>query len=185
MEEAFILQVSLEIGLGGGSECVAYELQRAWLALGVDARVMTSLSTEPEPRQGITYVAPWLTAWGMRARWRHLAAIIAVPLFTLIATWRAYRTRGTKIILSHGDSLIGDVCVVHAVNRASLAEKAARGLLRLAAQSEQSLGDLARLVDASRRTLSTHRGHLRTRRNTVEGTLRRAGRAHRHDPKRH
>jgi glycosyltransferase involved in cell wall biosynthesis len=127
MEDAFILQISLEIGLGGGSECVAYELQRAWLAMGIDARVLASLATEPEPRQGITYVAPWLTVWGLRARWRHLAAIIAVPLFTLIATWRAYRTRGEKIILSHGDSLIGDVCVVHAVNRASLVEKRRAG----------------------------------------------------------
>lgn len=127
MEDAFILQISLEIGLGGGSECVAYELQRAWLAMGVDARVLASLATEAEPRQGIIYVAPWLTAWGFRARWRHLAAMIAVPLFTLIATWRAYRTRGSKIILSHGDSLIGDVCVVHAVNRASLVEKRRAG----------------------------------------------------------
>jgi UDP-glucose:(heptosyl)LPS alpha-1,3-glucosyltransferase len=126
MEEAFILQISLEIGLGGGSECVAYELQRAWLELGHDARVLASLATEPE-RKGVTYVAPWLTAWGLRARWRHLAAIIAVPLFTFLATLRAYRTRGTKVILSHGDSLIGDVCVVHAVNRASLAEKKRAG----------------------------------------------------------
>lgn len=127
MEEAFILQISLEIGLGGGSECVAYELQRAWLAMGVDARVLASLATEPEPRQGIIYVAPWLTVWGLRARWRHLAAIVVVPLFTLIATWRAYRTRDEKIILSHGDSLVGDVCVVHAVNRASLSEKRRAG----------------------------------------------------------
>lgn len=127
MEEAFILQVSLEIGLGGGSECVAYELQRAWLALGLDARVLTSLTTESGPRQGIIHVAPWLTAWGLRARWRHLAALLAVPLFTFFATWRAYRTRGNKIILSHGDSLIGDVCVMHAVNRASLVEKRRAG----------------------------------------------------------
>jgi glycosyltransferase involved in cell wall biosynthesis len=127
MEEAFILQMSLEVGLAGGSECVAYELHLAWLALGLDSRVLTSLSTEPEPKQGITYVAPWLTAWGLRARWRHLATILAVPLFTLLATWRAYRTPGEKIILSHGDSLIGDVCVMHAVNRASLAEKRRAG----------------------------------------------------------
>jgi UDP-glucose:(heptosyl)LPS alpha-1,3-glucosyltransferase len=130
MEDAFILQMSLEMGLGGGSECVAYELHRAWLAMGVDARVLTSLATEPEPQHGVTYVAPWLTAWGMRARWRHLASIIAVPLFTLLATWRAYRMRGTKIVLSHGDSLIGDVCVVHAVNRASLVEKRRAGYYR-------------------------------------------------------
>jgi len=126
MEEA-ILQVTLEVGLAGGSECVAYELHRAWLALGLDARVLTSLATEPHPRQGITYVAPWLTSWGIRARWRHLAALVAVPLFTIAATWRAYRTRGAKIILSHGDSLIGDVCVMHAVNSAALAEKRREG----------------------------------------------------------
>jgi glycosyltransferase involved in cell wall biosynthesis len=48
-------------------------------------------------------------------------------VFTLLATWRAYRTRGAKIILSHGDSLIGDICVMHAVNRASLAEKRRAG----------------------------------------------------------
>ncbi|HEV7473242.1 MAG TPA: glycosyltransferase family 4 protein [Pyrinomonadaceae bacterium] len=119
--------MSLELGLGGGSECVAYELHRAWLALGVDARVLTSLTTEPEPRQGIRYVAPALTIWSLRARWRHLANLIAVPLFTLLATWRAYRTRGAKIVLSHGDSLTGDVCVVHAVNRASLREKRRAG----------------------------------------------------------
>ena len=127
MDEAFILQVSLELGLSGGSECVAYELHRAWLALGIDARVLTSLTTEQEPRQGIYYIAPWLTLWSMRARWRHLATLIAVPLFTLLATWRAYRARGAKIVLSHGDSLTGDVCVVHAVNRASLAEKRRAG----------------------------------------------------------
>jgi glycosyltransferase involved in cell wall biosynthesis len=126
MEEV-ILQVTLEVGLAGGSECVAYELHRTWLALGLDARVLTSLATEPDPRQGITYVAPWLTSWGIRARWRHLAALVAVPLFTIAATWRAYRTRGAKIILSHGDSLIGDVCVMHAVNRAALAEKRREG----------------------------------------------------------
>ncbi len=123
MEESFILQVSMEIGLAGGSECVAYELHRAWLALGFDARVQTSMATEAEPQQGISFVAPWLTALGLRARWPHLAALITVPLFTLLATLSVYRTRGPKIILSHGDSLIGDVCVMHAVNRASLSEK--------------------------------------------------------------
>ncbi|HWN09647.1 MAG TPA: glycosyltransferase family 4 protein [Pyrinomonadaceae bacterium] len=119
--------MSMEIGLAGGSECVAYELHRAWLALGFDARVQTSMATESEPRQGISFVAPWLTAWGLRGRWPHLATLITVPLFTLLATLSAYRTRGPKIILSHGDSLIGDVCVVHAVNRASLLEKRRAG----------------------------------------------------------
>lgn len=122
-----ILQVSLEIGFGGGSECVAFELHRAWQALGVDARVLTSRATEPEGREGISFVAPWLAHLGLRSRWRRLATVFTVPFFTLAATWRVKRIGGSRIVLSHGDSLTGDVCVVHAVNRASLAEKRRAG----------------------------------------------------------
>ncbi len=123
MDPLFILQISLEIGFGGGSECVAFELHRAWQALGIDTRVVTSNATEPEARQGISFVAPWLMHLGLHSRWRHLASVVTVPLFTLGASWRVRRSGGSKIVLSHGDSLVGDVCVVHAVNRASLAEK--------------------------------------------------------------
>jgi UDP-glucose:(heptosyl)LPS alpha-1,3-glucosyltransferase len=123
IDATFILQISVEMGFTGGSECVAYELHRAWQSLGLDSRAMTSHASEPDSRNGIIHVAPWLTAWQMHARWPHLAALFIVPLFTLAATWRAYRTRGEKIVLSHGDSLIGDVCVMHAVNGACLAEK--------------------------------------------------------------
>jgi glycosyltransferase involved in cell wall biosynthesis len=127
MDEVFVLQVSLEMGFGGGSECVAYELHRAWLALGIDARALTSVVTETDAQKGVTFAAPWLTLWGVRSRWRHLAALFAVPLFTVAATWQVRRSRGPMIVLSHGDSLVGDVCVVHAVNRASLAEKRRAG----------------------------------------------------------
>jgi glycosyltransferase involved in cell wall biosynthesis len=127
MDALFILQVSLEMGLGGGSECVAFELHRAWQALGVDARAVTSHATEPEARQGISFVAPWLMHFGSRSRWRHLGTLLAVPWFTLAATWRVKRSRESKIVLSHGDSLNGDVCVVHSINRASLAEKRRTG----------------------------------------------------------
>jgi glycosyltransferase involved in cell wall biosynthesis len=127
MDAPFILQVSLEIGFGGGSECVAFELHRAWQALGVDARAVTSHATEPEARHGISFVTPWLVHLGLHSRWRYLAALVTVPLFTLTATWWVKRSNGSKIVLSHGDSLIGDVCVVHAVNSASLAEKRRTG----------------------------------------------------------
>ncbi|MEK6279120.1 MAG: glycosyltransferase family 4 protein [Acidobacteriota bacterium] len=127
MDEAHILQVALEIGLAGGAECVAFELHRDWLAHGIDARVLTSRSTEPEAEHGISLVAIWLKEWGARLHSHHLAALFAVPLFTLVATWRVWRSRGEKIVVSHGDSLIGDVCVVHAVNRACLAEKRRAG----------------------------------------------------------
>ncbi len=127
MDIPFILQVTREIGLGGGSECVAFELHRAWLALGVDARVLTSHATEPEAENGVIFVATWLKRWGSKSRGRHLATLFAVPLFTLIASWRVRRSSGSKIVLSHGDSLVGDVCIVHSVNRACLAEKRRMG----------------------------------------------------------
>jgi glycosyltransferase involved in cell wall biosynthesis len=130
MDELYILQVSLEMGFGGGSECVAYELHRAWLSLGLDSRAITSLATEPDARQGVTLAAPWLAFCDLRSRWRYLAALIAVPLFTLAATWSVLRKRGSRIVVSHGDSLIGDVCVVHAVNKASLAAKWSAGYYR-------------------------------------------------------
>jgi UDP-glucose:(heptosyl)LPS alpha-1,3-glucosyltransferase len=127
MDELSVLQVSLELGLGGGSESVAFELHRAWLQLGIDAYAMTSLSTEAEATQGITFVLPWLALWNFRAKWRHLVTLLTIPLFTLAATWRVRRNRGSKIVLSHGDVLTGDVCVVHAVNRAALVEKQRSG----------------------------------------------------------
>jgi glycosyltransferase involved in cell wall biosynthesis len=127
VEMSFILQVTREIGLGGGSECVAFELHRAWLAMGVDSQVLTSQATEPEAQEGISFVASWLKSWSRGTRGRHLTTLLTVPLFTLVATLRVWRTRGPKIVLSHGDSLTGDVCIVHAVNKASLAEKRRTG----------------------------------------------------------
>jgi UDP-glucose:(heptosyl)LPS alpha-1,3-glucosyltransferase len=127
MDELSVLQVSLELGLGGGSESVAFELHRAWLQLGIDACALTSLTTEAEATQGITLVLPWLALWNFRAKWRHLVTLLTIPLFTLAATWRVRRNRGSKIVLSHGDVLTGDVCVVHAVNRAALVEKQRSG----------------------------------------------------------
>jgi UDP-glucose:(heptosyl)LPS alpha-1,3-glucosyltransferase len=126
MDLPLILQVSREIGLSGGTECVAFELHCAWLALGLDAAVVTGNLTEPEGRQGVTLTGSWLKSWGT-GRLRYLATLFAIPLFTLAATWRVLRTRNPKIVLSHGDSLVGDICVIHAVNRACLAEKRRRG----------------------------------------------------------
>lgn len=126
MELSFILQVTREIGLGGGTECVAFELHRAWLAMGIDARVITSNATEPEAHEGVSFAASWLKTWA-GARLRHFVALIAVPVFTFFASWRVFRNHDSKIVLSHGDSLIGDVCVIHAVNRACLDAKRRTG----------------------------------------------------------
>jgi glycosyltransferase involved in cell wall biosynthesis len=51
--------------------------------------------------------------------WGYLTLALALPLFTIAATVRAKHMRQPTIVVSHGDSLFGDVCVVHAVNRAS------------------------------------------------------------------
>lgn len=122
-----ILQVSREVGLEGGSECVAFELHRAWRALGVDAALVTGNVTEPVANDEIILIASRLKAWGKKPRFRHLAVLFAVPYFTLAATFRVAMRRNPKVVLSHGDSLVGDVCVVHAVNRACLAEKSRMG----------------------------------------------------------
>jgi glycosyltransferase involved in cell wall biosynthesis len=124
MTELTIIQVSREIGLRGGSECVAYELHRAWRALKIDAQVVTSVATETDAREGVSLIATWLADWG---EWGYLATALALPIFTLAATLRVRRNRRAGIVLSHGDSLTGDVCIVHAVNRASLAEKRRAG----------------------------------------------------------
>lgn len=127
MKEFAIVQVSREIGLRGGSECVAYELHRAWRALKIDAHVITSIATENDGREGIHLIAAWLADWG---EWGYLATALALPIFTLAATLRLRRTPRARVVLSHGDSLAGDVCIVHALNRASLAEKRRAGYYR-------------------------------------------------------
>ena len=126
MEIPLILQVAREVGLAGGSECVAFELHRAWLALGMDAGLLTSHSTEPEAQVGVTLTVGWLHRRVPR-RLRHLVILFAVPLFTIAATLKLSQIRGRKIVVSHGDSLSGDVCVVHAVNRACLEAKRKAG----------------------------------------------------------
>jgi UDP-glucose:(heptosyl)LPS alpha-1,3-glucosyltransferase len=75
-------------------------------------------------REGINIIAPWLGEW---SEWGYLATALALPIFTLIATLRVRRDYRSGVVLSHGDSLAGDVCIVHALNRASLAEKRRAG----------------------------------------------------------
>ncbi len=124
MRELNIVQISREIGLRGGSECVAYELHRAWRNLHLNAQVITSLATETESREGLNLITTWLAEW---CEWGYMATALAVPIFTLAATLKARRNHRAELVLSHGDSLFGDVCIVHAVNRASLAAKRRAG----------------------------------------------------------
>ena len=124
-------QVVMEFSLKGGIEAVAFELQRAFRAAGVDSRVVTSVADDGAP--DVERIAPVLARIGTRGAWRHAGRALAVPLFTLAATafLRAARRQGAgRVVLSHGDTLAGDVCVVHAVNRANLDAKRASGAWR-------------------------------------------------------
>jgi UDP-glucose:(heptosyl)LPS alpha-1,3-glucosyltransferase len=125
-------QVVMEFSLRGGIEAVAFELQRAFRDMDFDCRVITSITDGPAP--DVQHIAPFLSRIGTRGRWRYVGRALAVPLFTLAATWflavtrrRDGRQDGHRLVLSHGDTLIGDVCVVHAVNRANLDTKRAAG----------------------------------------------------------
>ncbi|MFD0937483.1 glycosyltransferase family 4 protein, partial [Methylobacterium trifolii] len=66
--------------------------------------------------------AGWLGRIPLRGRLRYLARTGVMPLFTVAATV-ALRRHRDAVVVSHGDSLKGDILVVHAVNAASLAEK--------------------------------------------------------------
>ena len=121
-------QIVMEFSVRGGIEAVAFELQRAFRSAGIDSRVIASVAEDAAA--DLQRIAPMLSRIGTRGRWRHVGRALAVPLFTMAATRfvRASRRRGfDRVVLSHGDTLAGDVCVVHAVNLANLDIKRANG----------------------------------------------------------
>ena len=123
-----ILQVVQEFSLNGGVETVAYELQSAWQATGVPSTVLAStVGPDVSNRMTVRRIAPALTRIPTRGRWRHLGRLLVVPVFTLAATGFVRTQAANAVVLSHGDSFAGDVCVIHAVNKASLREKARQG----------------------------------------------------------
>ncbi len=120
-------QVVAEFSRHGGIEAVAFELQRAFRRAGIDSRVVTSVSEDTSA--DIERIAPLVSRIGTRGRWRYVGRAMAVPLFTLAATrfLKSPPRGGRRVVLSHGDTLAGDVCVVHAVNRANIAAKREAG----------------------------------------------------------
>ncbi len=129
-----IVQVIPEFSLSGGAEAVTFELQRCWETAGVPSTVLAAtIGPDVEPRQAsrVELVLPTALADRVptRGRWRYIGRTALVPLFTLAASARLRRARRhaspgrDAVILSHGDSLIADVIVLHAVNAANLAQK--------------------------------------------------------------
>lgn len=118
-----IAQVVAELSNAGGVETVAFELARAFSRAGVDNTVVTAtVGRTADPGTSIERVAPWLSSIPTRGPLRHLGRVVVFPTFTLAATL-ALRLRRDAVVISHGDSLTGDVLVVHAVNAQSLIEK--------------------------------------------------------------
>ena len=122
-----ILQVVRAFDRSGGVETVAFELQRAWRQAGVDSRVLASSIADDADAAEADLLLPWLARFPTRGRGRYLGLLLSVPLFTLFATQRQRRAAQGRWTVSHGDSLSGDICVIHAVNAASLAEKQRAG----------------------------------------------------------
>jgi glycosyltransferase involved in cell wall biosynthesis len=124
-----ITQVVQEFSLQGGIESVAYELHRAWLTdRSVEPFVLAARGSDKAGR--VMRVMPWLARIGTRGHWRYVGRLLVVPLFTLAVMRPLRAAQRSGVVLSHGDTFGGDVCVIHAVNRANLASKRARGQWR-------------------------------------------------------
>ena len=123
-----ILQIVQEFSLDGGVETVAHELQRNWVAAGVPSSVLASaVAADGLNTRTVRRIAPLLNRIPTRGRWRHLGRLLVVPAFTVAATKFVRSKAAGAVVLSHGDTLAGDVCVIHAVNKASLQDKIGRG----------------------------------------------------------
>ena len=133
VEPIRILQVVRAFDRSGGMETVAFELQRAWRQAGIDSRILASSISSDANEADVDILLPWLERFPTRGRGRYLGLLLSVPLFTFAATKRQRTAGQGRWTVSHGDSLSGDICIIHAVNAASLAEKqrAGRRLWRL------------------------------------------------------
>lgn len=128
-----IVQAVQEFSRSGGTETVAFELQRAWEADGTPASVMAAVvgpEVSATARARVRFALP--TAVRMiptRGRWRHVGRSVLIPLYTLVASVALWRGQGVSgwaenaVVLSHGDTLVADVVVLHAVSAANLAQK--------------------------------------------------------------
>ena len=122
-----IVQVVQELSNSGGVETVASELARIFNRNGLPNVVLASaVSRGFERTARVERVMPWLSRIPTRGAFRYIGRAIVVPLFTLAVTKALSRHPGA-VVISHGDSLRGDVLVVHAVNAQSLSEKRRAG----------------------------------------------------------
>lgn len=123
-----ITQVVQEFSRKGGIECVAFELQAAWQRAGVLSRVIAGIAPGSETRPDVTLLSSPFRNVATRGRFgRYLGRLFVIPAFTLSATSHLRRRGDDDLVLSHGDTLSGDVLVIHALNKASLKQKRKEG----------------------------------------------------------
>ena len=118
-----VLQVVGELSRLGGVETVAWELGEAWSRAGIASLFLTCTIVPPVPRLAeVERVVPWISRVSRRGAMRYLGRLFTVPIFTIAAT-RALARHPEAVVVSHGDTLRGDILVVHALNKVSLQEK--------------------------------------------------------------
>ena len=118
-----IVQIVQELSSVGGVESVACELAAAFSRARIGNTVLASaVGDRVDEGTRIERVGAWLSRVRTRGVLRYLGRLIVVPMFTILAT-RAVLRHSRAVVISHGDSLSGDILVVHAVNAQSLAEK--------------------------------------------------------------
>ncbi len=122
-----IVQIIQEFANGGGSERVAWDLAFAFCQLGQANSVVTSKAS-PDHAAGTTLrpAAPWLARIPKRGFFRYIGRLLVMPAFTIAANFAPLPHRN-RVLISHGDSFIGDILVVHAVNAENLRLKRQAG----------------------------------------------------------
>ncbi|WP_398465237.1 glycosyltransferase family 4 protein [Tardiphaga sp.] len=122
-----IVQIVQELSSVGGVESVASELACAFSRAKIANTVLASAVGERSTAgTHVERVGAWLSRIKTRGVLRYAGRFLVVPIFTMLAT-RAAHHHDKAVVISHGDSLSGDVLVVHAVNAQSLAEKRSAG----------------------------------------------------------
>ncbi len=124
-----IVQVVSDFGLSsGGVATAARELAKGWQAIGMPSRTLTMDRSDLESSVEVEPIAPILARLQTRGGGvgMYIGRLLVVPVFTLAATVAA-RKYSLSVVLSHGDTLRGDVLVIHSLHAAMIEEKRTSG----------------------------------------------------------
>ena len=122
-----IVQIIQEFNTAGGAERVAWDLSIAFSHVGqVNSVVASHVPQHPPQHVRMRPIAPWLSHLPKRGLFRHVGRLMVVPAFTIAASFVTLPKRD-NVLISHGDTLYGDILVVHAVNAENLKEKRRAG----------------------------------------------------------